>query len=52
VEGVKKYIGNLGAEPRDPMIFPELEFLELKIVCDAGVEGWHILPAPALPMIR
>jgi len=49
---VKKYIGNLGAEPRDPMIFPELEFLELKIVCDAGVEGWHILPAPALPMIR
>ena len=51
-EGVKKYIGNLGAEPRDPMIYPELEFLELKIVCDAGVEGWHILPAPALPMIR
>jgi len=37
VEGVKKYIGNLGAEPRDPMIYPELEFLELKIVCDAGV---------------
>lgn len=22
-----------------------MEFLELKIVCDAGVEGWHILPA-------
>jgi len=34
------------------MIYPELEFLELKIVCDVGVEGWHILPAPALPMIR
>ena len=51
-EGVKKYIGNLGAEPREPMIYPEVEFLELTIVCDVSVEGWHILPAPVLPMIR
>ncbi len=45
-EGVKKYIENLGAEPRESMIYPELEFLELMIVRDARVEGWHILPAP------
>jgi len=51
-EGGKKYIGNLGAEPREPMIYSEVEFLELTIVCDVSVEGWHILPAPVLPMIR
>jgi hypothetical protein len=34
------------------MIYPEVEFLELMIVCDVSVEGWHILPAPVLPMIR
>lgn len=36
---------------RDSATYPKVEFLELRIVCDPRVEGWHIVQAPALPMI-
>ena len=51
-DGIRKYLAmKLDDVLRDSAIYPKVEFLELKIVCDPGVEGWHILPAPALPAI-
>jgi hypothetical protein len=42
--GITEYLGKLSPVDRDPVIFPEVEFLELTVNCDSAVEGWLILP--------
>jgi hypothetical protein len=50
--GINKYIATkVGAKWGIFTTYPEMEFLELTIVCDTGVDGWHILPRAALTMI-
>jgi hypothetical protein len=50
--GINKYVAmKIGAKWGIFTNYPEMEFLELKIVCDIGVEGSHILPTRVLSMI-
>ena len=51
--GITEYLGKLSPVDRDPVIFPEVEFLELTVNCDYSVEGWLVLPiADVSPALR
>ena len=50
---LRNYIATEFAEKaRIPPIDPEVEFLGLEMLCDPGVEGWHVMPVPPVPVIR
>ena len=42
--GIQEFLDRRSAEGREPLVFPEVEFLELTVNCDYSVEGWLILP--------
>ena len=50
---IQEFLDTLSGVDRDPIIFPEVAFLELTVNCDYSVEGWLILPiADVSPALR